>query len=84
MTAPPGIHKVSPFDVKIAEGEWPAQTDVDHQKGRLEKEGQIEPIVVDYFTKEVVLDDPGWAYAAAQVVAARELNWPNILITFEQ
>jgi len=76
---PKGIFHPSPWDVTVVD--MPSRRDIDHQKACLEEEGQIEPIVVDYNTKQVVLDE--YPYADAQIIAARELGWPTILITFE-
>ena len=84
------IYQVDPAQVRrrrskmgmhVSESSWR------YQAQRLETEGQIEPI-------EVVHDDDpdalfpymikhdAWVYAEAQVIAAIELNWPTILVTY--
>jgi superfamily I DNA and RNA helicase len=75
-----GIVQVSPWDVKVPDEQ--ARVDVERQKRRLEEEGQIEPVVVRRATNEP--DPAEWVYAAAQVVAARELDWPDILVVYSR
>ena len=71
------IFHVSPWDVVIPQAVPPV--DVERQMRRLEDEGQIEPIVLD-INHQPDLDE--WAYADAQVVAARVLKWPTILVVY--
>jgi hypothetical protein len=80
------IQQVCPWTVQIGK-QQPA--DVLLQRGRLQREGQIEPIAVVAVTNchtrrcgcTVLIPDPdGWCYAEAQVAAARDLGWPTILI----
>lgn len=70
---------VSPWDVNLTEK--PSDRDVAVQRARLEDEGQIEPLLVNYDTKNL---DSDWPYASAQVVAIRELEWPTMLICFDE
>jgi hypothetical protein len=70
------IYQVSPWEVHPSTEPHPR--DVHVQKLRLSQEGQIEPIVV----RNMVPDRDEWAYADEQVIAARELGWPTILVTY--
>jgi hypothetical protein len=72
------IAHVSPWDVTVP-GDTP-RGDVARQRARLEDEGQIEPIVVRRATGQPDPDE--WPYAGAQVIAARELDWPTILVVY--
>jgi hypothetical protein len=84
------IYQVNPHDVEPCR---PATVkEIEAQKQRLEYEGQIEPIVVVHLGTDYTrvtdtllrvrdrMDD--WLYASAQVLAARELDWPTILVTY--
>jgi len=57
--------------------------DIDRQKVRLVKEGQIEPIEV-YRTAgdRLRITTDAWHYAEAQVAAAVELGWDDFLVTY--
>lgn len=67
---------VSPHDVPVSsEPHW---RDVYAQAERLEQEGQIEPVLL---RADGTPDPDSWAHADAQVMAARYLEWPTILIT---
>lgn len=75
------IYQVSPHHVKVLKL-W-SKRHVDYQKDRLEKEGQIEPIhVVIVHDEHYYVSPEEWAYSEAQVLAARELEWPTILVTY--
>jgi hypothetical protein len=78
------IYQVNPKDVEICRPV--SARDIKHQMVRLSEEGQIEPIVVEELERDGqlkvrdLLDD--WIYASAQVIAARELEWETILVTY--
>jgi hypothetical protein len=72
------IYHVSPHAVNLG-GYVPLPRDVRMQKARLESEGQIEPIQL-LANGQPDLDE--WCYAREQVVAARELGWTTILVTY--
>jgi hypothetical protein len=77
------IYQVNPWHVDI--GEQPYFRDIRAQALRLAREGQIEPVTVRRSRNPWLplrLDPSGWFYAAAQVAAAREQEWPAILITY--
>jgi hypothetical protein len=71
------IYRVSPRDVAVPDP--PPPGDVDRQKQRLLTEGQIEPLVLDINHQP---DPDEYPYACAQVIAARDLEWPNILVVY--
>lgn len=61
------------------------ERDVRYQMGRLEREGQIEPIVVKRIEGGYVLDTEHpefWIYSGVLVEAAVRLKWPTILVTY--
>jgi hypothetical protein len=70
------IYQVSPHDVKIGK---PFRRDVERQRERLEREGQIEPIEV---MPDMTVPTSAWFYSEAQVQAARDLGWATILVTY--
>jgi hypothetical protein len=66
---------------QVSERDWKAQA------ARLLIEGQIEPIeVVKHEEDESLfkfrIREDAWHYAEAQVIAAIELEWPTILVTY--
>lgn len=70
----------SASDMRVSERDWR------YQANRLTREGQIEPIEVepqgdDSLFKYRIKED-AWSYAEAQVIAAIELGWPTILVTY--
>jgi hypothetical protein len=82
------IYQVDPQDVDPCR---PATVrEIKTQMIRLLDEGQIEPITVDHYADRLdgtpllrvrdKVDD--WLYASAQLMAARELHWPTILVTY--
>lgn len=72
------IYYVNPNAIQIHDE--PSLRDVRKQKERLQKEGQIEPLEVT--GPNLFLRQACWPYASAQVVAARELAWPTLLVTY--
>jgi hypothetical protein len=81
------IYEVDPKEVETCR---PASSrEIRNQMDRLEVEGQIEPLVVEIIGEKDgkkllkirdTFDD--WIYGSAQVIAARELEWPTILVTY--
>lgn len=74
------IYPVDPRTITLTE--IPSKREIRGQVRRLEVEGQIEPIAV---TPELVIDKAHpdyWVYSSAQVMAAIELNWSTILVTY--
>jgi hypothetical protein len=55
--------------------------DVEYQKELLNRQGQIVPLVCKQIDGKWHADDSDWPYASAQVIAARLLEWPTIIIT---
>lgn len=74
------IYQVNPNEVAITD---PYPRDVARQKARLETEGMIEPLVATFEHGMWRVDNSDWPYATAQVQAARELDWPTIILTTE-
>lgn len=72
------IYQVDPHTLRLHD--TPPPRDVARQKERLVAEGQIEPIVINPRTLLADLDQ--WAYADAQIAAARELGWSSVLVTY--
>lgn len=72
------IFQVSPHEVVIKS--QPSRRDVKRQTERLLQEGQIEPILLH---EDNTINAANWPYADAQVIAARELEWPTILVTYK-
>lgn len=68
--------------------EYPSERDIKYQMARLEAEGQIEPLEVipagsddQQLGFDWIVYYDAWPYSPAQVVAARRLEWPTILVT---
>ena len=70
---------MAPHDILVHH--WPTGREVRVQKERLTEEGQIEPIVL---LPDNSPDLDEYAYAEAQVVAAQELGWSSLLVTYER
>jgi hypothetical protein len=80
----PSIYRVNPWDIDLS-NEPQIGREVRTQINRLLAEGQIEPIEVirnPLAIRKLALAPDGWVYAAAQIQAARELQWPTILVTY--
>lgn len=78
------IHEVSPESVeKLRDCR---KKDILYQMGRLQREGQIEPIpVIPTEDGTFILDQDHpdyWAHSPEQVEAAISLEWPTILVTY--
>ena len=78
------IYQVSPEKVQIHKN--PGERGVLYQMGRLEREGQIEPVVCKLDQNgQIVLDRDHpdyWTYSPELVVAAIALKWDTILVTY--
>lgn len=71
---------INPHDIKISDDHYSSERHIKHQAMRLEVEGQIEPILLN---EDNTLNENGWTYAGAQVLAARRLNWETVLVTYK-
>lgn len=74
------IYQVDPRTINLSKS--PSPRDVAHQRTRLVAEGQIEPILLNPTTMSPSTGPRGWIYADAQILAARELAWPTLLVTY--
>jgi len=76
---PSTVRMRSPYKV-VTERDWR------HQAERLQAEGQIEPIEVidlgEKWERRYKVAPDAWTYAEAQVIAAMELGWETILVTY--
>ena len=70
-----GIRHVDPSTIPIRGPV--AYADIQYQARRLEREGQIEPILL---LPSGHADLNSWCYAEAQIYAACLLDWPTILV----
>lgn len=72
------IYQVDPNKIRLRE--IPTERDIRKQKERLLKEGQIEPITVN--GPDLFIPHEAWLYSEAQVIAAIQLEWPTLLVTY--
>jgi len=82
------IYEVHPDEIKWRGSMMygPSRRNITKQMERLQAEGQIEPIQVFQCVNHGALEvqEDAWAYAEAQVEAAKELNWPTLLVTLDE
>lgn len=74
------VRLVRPEEIVL--GTDPSRRDVEYQKNRLLREGQIEPVLL--IRDELICDTLGPygnVHAEAIVCAAHELGWDSILVT---
>lgn len=64
---------VNPWEIRLMD-DLPARRDVVHQMRRLDREGQIEPLVAIHNLGRWQVDNSDYPYATAQVWAARLLR----------
>jgi hypothetical protein len=86
------IYLAPPVSIRRRRPDWVVtKHDWRYQAERLENEGQIEPIEVvietTTETKQATVRTfrvapAAWVYAEAQIVAAMELGWPTLLVTY--
>ena len=75
------IAYVDPNKVTLP-NEVPPLRDIRYQMGLLDRQGQIVPLVGKESPDGTwSIDDSDYPYAVAQVVAARALEWPTIIVT---
>jgi hypothetical protein len=77
----PGAIPVDPMNVFVRK--TVSARDIAEQVAHLRTRGQVEPIVLEN-DGSVCEDREARYYAAAQVMAARQLGWPTILVTYEK
>jgi hypothetical protein len=75
------IFQIDPNKVAICQ--WVSFRAIRRTQGYLEKDGQIEPIVLAENNMVCPCDACPTYSACAQVHAARELGWETILVTYK-
>jgi hypothetical protein len=74
------IYHVDPKSLTVTD--VPSRRDVEKQKHVLLTQGQIVPILFNGRTMKPSTSWHGSPYAFAQIVAAQELEWSTIIITY--
>jgi hypothetical protein len=74
-----GTWLVDPKEIELLE--IPYLRDIDYQKERLQREGQIVPLEVDIINGKVMVGTGYYSGGPALVVAARSLEWETVLVT---